>query len=108
MRPSVPQPGLWQKSKTRAWEEFGETMEKDYWLASKRFLANRPAPQEGEAVFRQHCLQCGWGAADLVWGHYRAVEGVLRGSPQSCRHAFPGGSRGWGSFITQAEVPEVV
>ncbi|MEQ2313250.1 hypothetical protein AMECASPLE_039789 [Ameca splendens] len=26
----------------------------------------------------------------------QAVEGVLRGSPQSCRHTFPGGNRGWG------------
>ncbi|MEQ2303725.1 hypothetical protein AMECASPLE_019865 [Ameca splendens] len=40
-------------------------------------LANRLPPQEGEAVLRQHCLQWGWEAADLNWGHYRAVEGVL-------------------------------
>ncbi|KAI3367205.1 hypothetical protein L3Q82_008258 [Scortum barcoo] len=40
-------------------------MEEDYRSASKRSLANRPAPQKGEAVLCQHCLQCGWGAVDL-------------------------------------------
>ncbi|KAI3372053.1 hypothetical protein L3Q82_006916 [Scortum barcoo] len=33
----------------------------------RRILANRPAPQKGEAVLCQHCLQCRWGAVDLDW-----------------------------------------
>ncbi|KAI3363918.1 hypothetical protein L3Q82_001515 [Scortum barcoo] len=54
------------EAKTRVWEEFGEAMEEDYRSASKRFWqTNRPAPQKGEAVLCQHCLQCGWGAVDL-------------------------------------------
>ncbi|KAI3352093.1 hypothetical protein L3Q82_020900 [Scortum barcoo] len=28
---------------------------------------------EGEAVLCQYCLQCGWGAVDLSWGHCRTV-----------------------------------
>ncbi|KAI3369576.1 hypothetical protein L3Q82_024385 [Scortum barcoo] len=46
------------EAKTRVWEEFGEAMEEDYRSASKEILANRPAPQKGEAVLCQHCLQC--------------------------------------------------
>ena len=49
----------------------------------EEILANHLAPQEGEAVLHQHCLQWGWGAVDLDWGHRRMVEGMLRGSPQS-------------------------
>ncbi|KAI3355631.1 hypothetical protein L3Q82_004184 [Scortum barcoo] len=47
------------EAKTRVWEEFGEAMEEDYRSASKRFWQTvRPAPQKGEAVLCQHCLQC--------------------------------------------------
>ncbi|KAI3353933.1 hypothetical protein L3Q82_005133 [Scortum barcoo] len=34
----------------------------------EEILANRPAPQKGEAVLCQHCLQCRWGAVDLDSG----------------------------------------
>ncbi|KAI3362750.1 hypothetical protein L3Q82_001644 [Scortum barcoo] len=54
------------EAKTRVWEEFGEAMEEDYRSdLEEEILANRPAPQKGEAVLCQHCLQCGWGAVDL-------------------------------------------
>ncbi|KAI3370884.1 hypothetical protein L3Q82_007394 [Scortum barcoo] len=65
---------------------FGEAMEEDHRSALEEILANRPAPQKGEAVLCQHCLQCRWGAVvDLDWGHCRTVEEILRGSPQSHR-----------------------
>ncbi|KAI3369150.1 hypothetical protein L3Q82_026110 [Scortum barcoo] len=36
-------------------------------LEASKILANCPAPQKGEAVVLcQHCLQCGWGAVDLL------------------------------------------
>ncbi|KAI3353576.1 hypothetical protein L3Q82_020098 [Scortum barcoo] len=62
------------EAKTRVWEEFGEAMEEDYRIRPRKILANRPAPQKGEAVLCQHCLQCRWGAVDLDWGHCRTVE----------------------------------
>ncbi|KAI3374050.1 hypothetical protein L3Q82_022616 [Scortum barcoo] len=46
------------EAKTRVWEEFGEAMEEDYSVGLEEILANRPAPQKGEAVLCQHCLQC--------------------------------------------------
>ncbi|KAI3356217.1 hypothetical protein L3Q82_017465, partial [Scortum barcoo] len=46
------------EAKTRVWEEFGEAMEEDYRSASKRFWQTVLAPQKGEAVLCQHCLQC--------------------------------------------------
>uniref|UniRef100_A0A671XIA7 Endonuclease/exonuclease/phosphatase domain-containing protein n=1 Tax=Sparus aurata TaxID=8175 RepID=A0A671XIA7_SPAAU len=71
------------EAKTRVWEEFGEAMEEDYRLASKKFWQTIRRLRRGEAVLHQHCLQWGWGAVDLDWGHRRAVERILRGSPQS-------------------------
>ncbi len=65
-------------------------------LSTDHHLANRPALQEGEAVPHQCCLQWRWAAVDLNWGCRRTVEGILRGSPQSRRHVFHWGSRGWG------------
>ncbi|KAI3360429.1 hypothetical protein L3Q82_002256 [Scortum barcoo] len=101
------------EAKTRVWEEFGEAMEEDYRSASKRFWQTVPAPQKGEAVLCQHCLQCRWGAVDLDWGHCRTVEEILRGSPQSHRHLpsneeAEAGVSEVDSSITQAEVTEVV
>ncbi|KAI3364645.1 hypothetical protein L3Q82_011429 [Scortum barcoo] len=91
------------EAKTRVWEEFGEAaMEEDYRSAFEEILANRPAPQKGEAVLCQHCLQCGWGAVDLDWGHCRTVEEILRGSPQShltCLPCLWSGKLGWWSLL---------
>ncbi|KAI3370518.1 hypothetical protein L3Q82_025279 [Scortum barcoo] len=42
------------EAKTRVWEEFGEAMEEDYWSGLEEILANRPAPQKGEAVLTQY------------------------------------------------------
>ncbi|KAI3360448.1 hypothetical protein L3Q82_002346 [Scortum barcoo] len=86
-RPSKPQPGTVLEAKTRVWEEFGEAME-DYRSASKRFWQTVRRLRRGKQYSAKHCLQCGWGAVDLNWGHCRTVEGILRGSPQSHRLAF--------------------
>ncbi|KAI3358719.1 hypothetical protein L3Q82_015129 [Scortum barcoo] len=53
------------EAKTRVWEEFGEGHGGGLSVGLEEILANRPAPQKGEAVLCQHCLQCGWGAVDL-------------------------------------------
>ena len=65
-------------------------------VSLEEILANHPAPQKREAALHQHCLQCRRGAVDLYWGRCRAVEGILRGFPQSHWHAFHRRSRGWG------------
>ncbi len=65
------------EAKTRAWEEFGEAMEKDYRLA-------------WEAVPHQRCLQWRWAAVDLNWGCRWTVEGILRGSPWRWPRPSPG------------------
>ncbi|MED6293163.1 hypothetical protein CHARACLAT_007882 [Characodon lateralis] len=95
MQPSISSYRVVGKKKSRARED-GVAMEKDIPVGLERILTNCLAPQEGEAVLRQHCLQWEWEGADLDWGHYWAVEVVLRGSPQSCHNAFPGRNRGWG------------
>ncbi|KAI3362839.1 hypothetical protein L3Q82_001880 [Scortum barcoo] len=54
------------EAKTRVWEEFGEAMEEDYRSASKKILANRPAPQkEGKQYSANTVYSAGWGAVDL-------------------------------------------
>ncbi|KAI3368035.1 hypothetical protein L3Q82_026858 [Scortum barcoo] len=73
------------RSSLRPWKE-------DYRsVGLEEILTSKPsgAPQKGEAVLCQDCLQCRWGAVDLDWGHCRTVEEILRGgSPQSHRLAF--------------------
>ncbi|KAI3364616.1 hypothetical protein L3Q82_011395 [Scortum barcoo] len=44
--------------KNSVWEEFGEAMEEDYRSASRDSGKPSVAPQKGEAVLCQHCLQC--------------------------------------------------
>ncbi|KAI3366064.1 hypothetical protein L3Q82_009891, partial [Scortum barcoo] len=79
-RPSKPQPGRSWRQKLGSGRSSGEAMEEDYRrFGLEEILANRPAPQKGEAVLCQHCLQCGWGAVDLNWGHCQTVEEILRG-----------------------------
>ncbi|KAI3364414.1 hypothetical protein L3Q82_011205 [Scortum barcoo] len=99
--------------KTGVWEEFGEAMEEDYRSASKKFWQTVQAPQKGEAVLCQHCLQCGWGTVDLNWGHCWMVEGILRRISSIPPTGLPLRKRRQGnsevdSSITQAEVTEVV
>ncbi|KAI3374835.1 hypothetical protein L3Q82_021373 [Scortum barcoo] len=101
------------EAKTRVWEEFGEAMEEDYRSASKRFWQTCPAPQKGEAVLCQHCLQCRWGAVDLDWGHCRTVEEILaedllNPTDLPSNEEAEAGVSEVDSSITQAEVTEVV
>ncbi|KAI3366640.1 hypothetical protein L3Q82_009329 [Scortum barcoo] len=91
------------EAKTRVWEEFGEAMP---W----RRTIGRP---RREAVLCQHCLQCGWGAVDLNWGHCRTggrnnlrISSIPSDLPSN-EEAEAGDSE-VDSSITQAEVTEVV
>ena len=62
--------------KTRAWEEFGEAMENDFWTASKRFWTTIWRLRK-----RKQCtfntVYSGNGAADLDQGRCVSVEGIL-------------------------------
>ncbi|KAI3355550.1 hypothetical protein L3Q82_018377 [Scortum barcoo] len=115
-RPSKPQPGTVLEAKTRVWEEFGEAMERGLSVGLEENsgkLANRPAPQKGEAVLCQHCLQCRWGAVDLDWGHCRTVEeryfeDLLNPTDLPSNEEAEAGVSEVDSSITQAEVTEVV
>jgi len=64
-------------AKTRALEEFGEAMEKDFRLASRRFWQTVPTAQEGKAGSTPGCSQREGGAADPDGGHRRTVERTL-------------------------------
>ncbi|KAI3369145.1 hypothetical protein L3Q82_026103, partial [Scortum barcoo] len=103
------------EAKTQVWEEFGEAMEEDYRSAWKRFWQTCPAPQKGEAVLCQHCLQCGWGAVDLDWGHCYMSDGwkeyfedLLNPTDLPSSEEAEAGDSEVDSSITQAEVTEVV
>uniref|UniRef100_A0A8C6KR66 Reverse transcriptase domain-containing protein n=1 Tax=Nothobranchius furzeri TaxID=105023 RepID=A0A8C6KR66_NOTFU len=100
------------EAKSRVWEEFGEAMEKRLSISSKEVLSNCWAPQEREAAIRSHCLQWGWGAADINWGYSQMVEGILEEllNPtyaHSEEEPEPG-DLGMDCPILGAEVPEVV
>ncbi|KAI3375799.1 hypothetical protein L3Q82_004081 [Scortum barcoo] len=90
-------------------------MEEDSSVGLEEILANRPAPQKGEAVLCQHCLQCRWGAVDLDWGHCQdGGRNTSRISSISHRLGLPSseeaeaGDSEVDSSITQTKVTEVV
>ncbi|KAI3377397.1 hypothetical protein L3Q82_008587, partial [Scortum barcoo] len=113
-RPSKPQPGTVLEAKTRVWEEFGEAMDGGgLSVGLEEILANRPAPQKGEAVLCQHCLQCGWGAVDLeledIVGRWKKYfEDLLNPTDLPSNEEAEDGDSEVDSSITQAEVTEVV
>ncbi|KAI3372096.1 hypothetical protein L3Q82_006949 [Scortum barcoo] len=90
-RPSKqPQPGRSWRQKLRVWEEFGEAMEEeDYPVGLEEILANRPAPQKGEA-----------------WKKY--FEDLLNPTDLPSNEEAEAGDSEVDSSITQAEVTEVV
>ncbi|KAI3353748.1 hypothetical protein L3Q82_004979 [Scortum barcoo] len=87
-------------------------MEEDYRVGLEEILANRPAPQKGEAVLCQHCLQCGWGAVDLNWdivGRWKKYfEDLLNPTDLPSSEEAGAGDSEVDSSITRAEVTEVV
>ncbi|KAI3364831.1 hypothetical protein L3Q82_001017 [Scortum barcoo] len=68
-RPSKPQPqpGRSWRQKLGSGRSSVRPWRRTIGRPRREILANRPAPQKGEAVLCQHCLQCGWGAVDLNW-----------------------------------------
>ncbi len=100
------------EAKTRAWEEFGEAMEKDYWLASKRFWQTVRCLRRGKQC-PTNAVYSGGGrlltsTGDVVgrWKEY--FEDLLNPTiTSSIEEAEAGGSE-VASSITRAEVTEVV
>ncbi|KAI3367815.1 hypothetical protein L3Q82_026646 [Scortum barcoo] len=64
-RPSKPQPGRSWRQKLGSGRSSVRPWRRTIGRPRRDSLANRPAPQKGEAVLCQHCLQCRWGAVDL-------------------------------------------
>jgi len=68
-------------AKTQALEEFGEAMEKDFRLASRRFWQTIRWLRKGKQCLPQAVLsQGGGGAADPDGGHRRGGKSTLRNS----------------------------
>ncbi|KAI3372304.1 hypothetical protein L3Q82_022671 [Scortum barcoo] len=88
----------------------------DSWRLTQltEILANPPAPQKGEAVLCQHCLQCGWGSVDLNWWTLsdggRNTFTRISSIPPTCLPVRKRrlGTLRWTRPITRAEVTEVV
>ncbi|KAI3373277.1 hypothetical protein L3Q82_006580 [Scortum barcoo] len=101
------------EAKTRVWEEFGEAMEEDSIGRPRRDSANRPAPQKGEVVLCQHCLQCKGGelltsTGDIVGRSEEILEDLLNPTDLPSSEEAEAGDSEVDSSITRAEVTEVV
>ncbi|KAI3358430.1 hypothetical protein L3Q82_014863 [Scortum barcoo] len=96
------------RSSVRPWRR---TMEEDYRSGLEEILANRPAPQKGEAVLCHNCLQCGWRSlpVDSLDQHCQqcgwsllttqlrtlSVEEILRGISSIPPTCLPMRKQGW-------------
>ncbi|KAG1932899.1 hypothetical protein F2P79_020886 [Pimephales promelas] len=100
------------EAKTRAWEEFGEAMEKDYRLASKRFWQTVRHLRRGKqspinAVYsRSGRLLTSTGDVVGRWKEY--FEDLLNPAVTSSIEEAEAEGSGVDSYITLAEVTEVV
>ncbi len=100
------------EAKTRAWEEFGEAMEKDYRLASKRFWQTVRRLRRGKQC-PTNAVYSGGGrlltsTGDVVGRWKECFEDLLNPAvTSSIEEAVVGGSE-VASSITWAEVTEVV
>ncbi len=100
------------EAKTRAWEEFGEAMEKDYRLASKRFWQTIRRLRRGKQC-PTNAVYSGVGrlltsTGDVVerWKEY--FEDLLNPAVTSSIEEAEAGDSEVASSITRAEVTEVV
>ncbi len=100
------------EAKTRAWEEFGEAMEKDYRLASKRFWQTVRRLRRGKQC-PTNAVYSGGGrlltsTGDVVgrWKEY--FEDILNPAVTSSIEEAEAGGSEVASSITRAEVTEVV
>ncbi|KAI3374227.1 hypothetical protein L3Q82_006077 [Scortum barcoo] len=102
------------EAKTRVWEEeFGEAMEEDSSAVGlEEILANRPAPQKGEAVLCQHCLQCGGelltSTEDIVGRWKKYFEDLLNPTDLPSNEEAEDGDSGGGLTHHPSQVTEVV
>ena len=100
------------EAKTRVWEEFGEAMEEDYRLASKKFWQTVRRLRRGKQV-STNTVYSGGGelltsTGDIVgrWKEY--FEDLLNPTVMSSGEEAEAGVSEVDSFITRAEVTEVV
>ncbi|GAA6106566.1 receptor-type tyrosine-protein phosphatase F-like, partial [Tachysurus ichikawai] len=100
------------EAKTRVWEEFGEAMEKDYRLASKKFWQTVRRLRRGKQC-PAHTVYSGSGnlltsTGDILgrWKEYFKV--LLNPTDMSSTEEAEGGGSVVDSSIPQAEVTEVV
>ncbi|GAA6085164.1 receptor-type tyrosine-protein phosphatase F-like, partial [Tachysurus ichikawai] len=100
------------EAKTRVWEEFGEAMEKDYRLASKKFWQTVRRLRRGKQC-PAHTVYSGSGnlltsTGDILgrWKEY--FEVLLNPTDMSSTEEAEGGGSVVDSSISQAEVTEVV
>ncbi len=100
------------EAKTRAWEEFGEAMEKDYWLTSKRFWQTVRRLRRGKQC-PTNAVYSGGGrlltsTGDVVgrWKEY--FEDLLNPAVTSSIEEAEAGGSEVASSITWAKVTEVV
>ncbi len=100
------------EAKTRAWEEFGETMEEDYWSASKRFWQTVLRLRKGKQYFTNTVYSGGGelltSTGDVIgrWKEY--FEDLLNHTDTPSIEEAEMEDSGVDSSITQAEVTEVV
>uniref|UniRef100_A0AAY5K1H3 Endonuclease/exonuclease/phosphatase domain-containing protein n=1 Tax=Esox lucius TaxID=8010 RepID=A0AAY5K1H3_ESOLU len=100
------------EAKTQAWEEFGEAMEKDYWLASKRFWQTVRRLRRGKQCPTNAVYSGGGQLFDHNWGCRRRWKEFFKdllnpAATSSIEEAEAEGSE-VDSSITRAEVTEVV
>ncbi|KAK3539185.1 hypothetical protein QTP86_028803 [Hemibagrus guttatus] len=100
------------ETKTRVWEEFGEAMEKDYWTASGKFWQTIRCLRRGKQL-SANTVYGGDGellvsTGDIVgrWKEY--FEDLLNPTDTPSVEEPEAGDSEVDSFITQAEVTEVV
>ncbi|TWW67270.1 hypothetical protein D4764_02G0003110 [Takifugu flavidus] len=100
------------EAKTRAWEEFGETMENDFWMASKRFWTTIRRLRRGKQC-TVNTVYSGDGVLltsirDVVdrWKEY--FEDLLNPTNTPSSEEVGPGDLEMGSHISGAEVAEVV
>ncbi|KAK3564177.1 hypothetical protein QTP86_010807 [Hemibagrus guttatus] len=100
------------EAKTRVWEEFGEAMEKDYWTASGKFWQTVRRLRRGKQL-SANTVYGGDGellvsTGDIVGWCKEYFEDLLNPTDTPSVEEPEAGDSELDSFITQAEVTEVV
>ncbi|KAI3376311.1 hypothetical protein L3Q82_016420 [Scortum barcoo] len=112
-RPSKPQPGRSWRQKLGSGRSSVRPWRRILSVGLEEILANRPAPQKGEAVLCQHCLHSAGGelltsTEDIVGRWKKYFEDLLNPTDLPSNEEAEDGDSEVDSSITQAEVTEVV